>query len=115
MDAQQQRPKPDRPIFIDIMLIGAAMAALLYSGARLLGETRIAWNAREAEKAKDAAVRSAIVAEAGHAEEARRQLERIQAERARIEAAQARWKNRRCVGNVLFAEVDGELRNVGRC
>lgn len=32
-----------------------------------------------------------------------------------IEHPFARAKNKRCVGGVVFAEVDGELRNIGYC
>lgn len=117
MDVKHSRPRRDRPIFIDIVLIGAVMAALMYGGLRLLGKTHDAWDVRYGD-APAAHVDPDPVAEPDAAvrrDLARRQLEAIRAHRQQLEQAQAGMKNRRCVGGVIFAEVDGVLTNVGRC
>lgn len=50
MDRYRPKPKRDRPLFLDILIIGAAIAALMYGGLHLLGKTRNAWDARNAER-----------------------------------------------------------------
>jgi hypothetical protein len=125
MDVQNSRPKQDRPIFLDLLLIAAVMAFLMWGGLRLLGRTHVAWDDRNTERAtRTEAIQQAAArgradyerAEADHRQAAAlQQLEQIRRARAEMEQREARMRNRRCLHGILFAEIDGVLTNIGRC
>lgn len=125
MDVQTSRAKRDRPLFLDLLLIAAVMAFLMWGGLRLLGRTHVAWEDRNAERAtrteaiQQAAARglaeSKRVASERKREAASRQLDQIRQTRMQLEQQEARLRNKRCLHGILFAEIDGVLTNVGRC
>lgn len=119
MDIQGSRPKRDRPFFVDLLIIGAAIAALMYGGLRLLARTHTAWEHRYGEKPTPAATSGWTIAQ--EAEYQRLRAEALE-RRLRYDSNQPAtlpgpvpMRNRRCIDGILFAEVDGAITNVGRC
>lgn len=119
MDVHNSRPKRDRPIFVDLLIIGLAIVALTYGGLRLLAKTHSAWQSRYGEPLTTAAA-------SGWTIEQEAEYQRLRAEmlerRLRHEATHPATlpdpeliKNSRCIDGVLFAEVQGAITNVGRC
>lgn len=122
MDVQQSRRPRDRPLFLDLLLIAAVMAFLMWGGLTLLGRTHAAWDARSTERATRAeSIR--LAAERGIAEskqvkaDRNRALveQRLQQIRDERERQEARIRKGRCVHGILFAEIDGALTNIGKC
>lgn len=120
MDVQHSRPKRDRPIFVDIMLIGAVMAALMYGGLRLLGKTHDAWDMRygdaptpeaPAEAPTPAAKPGKPWTAADDAEYYRLKAE-AEARRRRYEGSSG---NTRCIDGTLFRVEGNSYTSLGRC
>ncbi|MGJ4801772.1 hypothetical protein [Luteimonas sp. SDU82] len=122
MDVQgSSRPKRDRPIFVDILLIGAVMAALMYGGLRLLGSTHDAWAARYGSKPAPAPTRNAQATRpppptrtwtaADDAEYWRLKAE-AEARRRQYESMQ---RNTRCIDGTLFHVEGSSYTSAGRC
>lgn len=120
MDDQHSRPKRDRPIFVDIMLIGAVMAALMYGGLRLLGKTHDAWDVRYGDAPAAAAVEPTPApapkpgkpwTAADDAEYYRLKAE-AEARRRRYEGSAG---NTRCIDGTLFRVEGNSYTSLGRC
>jgi hypothetical protein len=119
MDDRGARPKRDRPIFFDLLLIAAVMAFLMWGGLKLLARTHSAWDTRYGDRAEPppaalppAATQAVKWSEADEAEYARLKKEAEQ----RLRAFEANEQHTtRCIAGTLF-KVDGNsYTNVGRC
>lgn len=111
---QKPQERRERTGIVQIVLIAAVLLAALYGGLRLLGSTRVAWDARNAErKAHAEAIRTASE-RAQKAEHDRMQLERltaIRAERRKQEDAM-REGRLRCINGQLFQRLDNGWANL---
>ena len=120
MERLRQRPaRRERTGIIQIILIAGILAAALYGGLRLLGETHAKFNQRQEEKASHArAVQSAA---------ARDELDRIAYQRylhqtAKMERAAEQRRlfesgQFKCVGGTVFRKLSNGWENVqgARC
>lgn len=139
MDAPTIRPVRDRPVFVDLLVIAALLAGLMYGGLQLLGRTHVAWEARygdQVETATPSEIRegAAVLASSSSAAPSRQststqqaprrgwtaaddaELERLRAEAAaRLRAYEARTRNTRCIDGTLFKVEGSTYTNIGRC
>ena len=112
MDRPQQRR--ERTGIVQIMVIGAVLAAALYGGVRLLGNTHAAWDQRQAaRKAYATEIRNA-------SREARAQEESDIAEAKLLQLVEHR-RNRargladgslRCINGQLFKRLENGWENL---
>ncbi len=116
-------------MFVDLLVIGGVLIALMYGGLQLLGRTHLAWADRYGDSPKPAHPATAARAPkpgSGWTVEQEAEYQRLRAEalerRLKHEGAGAppaseveSLKGQRCIDGVLFAEVDGAITNVGRC
>lgn len=128
MDEKASRRPGDRPLFVDLLVIGAVLVALMYGGLQLLGRTHLAWADRYGSSPKPTpAVAPPRQGPGGNAWTVEQEAEY---QRLRAEMLERRLKheglatpgsdaqpmrNQRCIDGVLFAEVDGAITNIGRC
>lgn len=114
MERPRQPERRERTGIIQIVLIGAVLAAAVFGGLHLLGSTRKAWDARNDERFQRA---ETIRTAANAAREA--QLEAIRRSRAdalqqlRLEEAKALQEGRlRCINGQIFRRLENGWENV---
>ncbi|WP_202843421.1 hypothetical protein [Luteimonas saliphila] len=120
MDVQTKRPPRDRPVFIDIMIIGAVIAALMFAGLKLLGETHLAWNERygDVPAAEPPPPPPAPAMTQGRAWTAADDAEylRLKAEAAeRGRRYEEAMRDTRCINGTRFKIEGSTYTSVGRC
>lgn len=118
-----KRPERERRGMLEIFAIGAVIAGLFYAGVRLLGDTHVAFDARqEARAARAAEIRHEILEEERKLKqqaEAEAQLAEIRAAReaAARSSEASRTESDRCIGGQVFRRIPGGWENVpgARC
>ena len=111
---QKPQERRERTGIVQIVLIAAVLIAALYGGLRLLGGTRVSWEARKQERAQHAAEIREAVAQAQRAEtqaiENAGEQRLIDYEREISEGLKSgRYK---CVSGVLFRRLPNGWENV---
>lgn len=114
MERQRRPERRERTGIIQIVLIGAVLAAALFGGLHLLGSTRKAWDARRDERFQRAeSIRtSANAAREAQAEAMRRS--RVDAlQRMKLQEAQELKEGRlRCINGQIFRRLENGWENV---
>lgn len=121
MDRPTKPQRRERPLFLDIAIIGLSIAALMYGGLRLLSRTHDAWDARYGDQPRSqmpappaAAAAKPPISTWTAADEAELQQLRKEA-RDRKRAYEAKAMKTRCINGTLFRIEGSSYTNIGRC
>lgn len=111
---ERPTPRRERTGIIQIMLIAAVLLAALYGGARLLGATHLAWEARQERRiTEDPAARSAAQQDYSKAQAALAQKQLLLLAEARAQRAEdLRTGKLRCINGQLFRRLDNGWENL---